>query len=155
MLNVVMAKGRRLKKCGGDLKAHKKNVVSSKLTITKQNVDPLQVELREQNVARLELRHGKQNVVPSKLKIDESSNLCGLELAMVTICNSNGEITLNIDREFRSKMVGWIILEFTYIKLNADEKKCTIFLKFNYICTFHHLMENARFFLSNFFYCNT
>jgi hypothetical protein len=52
------------------------------------------------------LKHGKQNVVPSKLKMDESSNLCGLELAMVIVCNSNGDITLNIDWEFRSKNGG-------------------------------------------------
>jgi len=29
MLKVVMARGRRLKKCGGDLEVHKQNVVSS------------------------------------------------------------------------------------------------------------------------------
>jgi hypothetical protein len=55
------------------------------LTIGKQNVDPLQP------------RFGEQNVAPLKLKIDESNNVCGLEFTMVIICNSNGEITLNID----------------------------------------------------------
>jgi hypothetical protein len=33
MFKVIMAKGRRLKKVGGDLKVHKKNVISLKLTI--------------------------------------------------------------------------------------------------------------------------
>jgi hypothetical protein len=41
MLKVIMAKGRRLKKGGGDFKAHKQNVASSEQTIGKQNVDPL------------------------------------------------------------------------------------------------------------------
>jgi hypothetical protein len=54
----------------------------------------------EQNVAPSKLRLGKQNVAPLKLKIGESSNLCGSELTMVTICNSNGEIILNIYWEF-------------------------------------------------------
>jgi hypothetical protein len=73
MLKVVMAKGRRLKKGGGDLEVQKQNVVSSKKTI------------KEQNVVALEL------------KIDESSNLCGLKLTMMIVCNSNGEITFNIN----------------------------------------------------------
>jgi hypothetical protein len=85
MLKVVMAIRRRLKKGGGDLEAHKKNVVSSEKTIRKQNVDPLQLGL------------GEQNVISSKLRIDESSNVCGLESKMVIICNSNGEIILNIN----------------------------------------------------------
>jgi hypothetical protein len=38
-----------------------------------------------------------------ELKIDESNNLCELELTMMTICNSNGEIIVNIDWEFQSK----------------------------------------------------
>jgi hypothetical protein len=38
MLKVVMARGRRLKKGGGDLEVHKQNVVSSEQTIAKQNV---------------------------------------------------------------------------------------------------------------------
>jgi hypothetical protein len=46
-----MARRRRLKKDGGDLEAHKQNVVSSKKTIGKQNVDPLQLRFGEQNVA--------------------------------------------------------------------------------------------------------
>ncbi len=41
MLKVVMARGRILKKSGGDLEAQKQNVDSSKLTIGKQNVEPL------------------------------------------------------------------------------------------------------------------
>jgi hypothetical protein len=61
MLKVVMVRGRRLKKGGGDLEIH------------------------------------KQNVVPSELRINESNNLCGSKLTMMTICNSNGEIILNID----------------------------------------------------------
>ncbi len=70
-----MARRKRLKK-GGDLEAHKQNVASSE-----QNVDPLQPEL------------GEQNVVPLELRIDESSNLCGLKLTMVTTYNSNDETT--------------------------------------------------------------
>jgi hypothetical protein len=35
MLKVVMARGRRLKKGGDDLEAHKQNVISSKQTIGK------------------------------------------------------------------------------------------------------------------------
>jgi hypothetical protein len=73
MLKVVMTRGKRLKKGDGDLEVHKQNVASLEQTI------------------------GKQNVAPSKLRIDESSNLCGLELTMMTIYNSNGEITFNID----------------------------------------------------------
>jgi hypothetical protein len=85
MLKVIMARGRKVKKGGGDLEAHKQNVASSELTIGKQNVDPLQP------------RFGEQNVAPLRLKIDESNNVCGLKFTMVIICNSNGEITLNID----------------------------------------------------------
>jgi hypothetical protein len=65
-----------LNKLDGDLQAQKQNMASSKLTI------------------------GEQNVVPSKLGVDESSNRCGLELAMVIFCNLNDEITPNIDWEF-------------------------------------------------------
>jgi hypothetical protein len=100
MLKVVMARGRRLKKGGGDLEAQKQNVASLEPITKKQNVDALQPRLQEQNVVPSKLKHGEQNVVSSKLKIDESSNLCGLELTMVTIYNSNDEITPNIDWEF-------------------------------------------------------
>ncbi len=55
MFKVVMARGRRLKKLGGDLKAHKQNVSSTKLTIGKQNVVLIQQKLGEQNVAPLKL----------------------------------------------------------------------------------------------------
>ncbi len=41
MLKVVMARGRRLKKGGGDLEVQKQNVASLKSIIRKQNVDPL------------------------------------------------------------------------------------------------------------------
>ncbi len=41
MLKVVMARGRKLKKGGGDLEVHKQNVASSEQIIEKQNVDPL------------------------------------------------------------------------------------------------------------------
>ncbi len=92
-----MARGRRLKKGGGDLEAQKKNVVSLKQTIGKQNVDPLQQGIGEQNVTPSKLRLREQNVVPLELRIDESSNLCGLELIMVIVYNSNEEITHNTD----------------------------------------------------------
>ncbi len=42
VLKVIMARGRRLKKSGGDLEVQKKNVASSKQTIGKQNVNSLQ-----------------------------------------------------------------------------------------------------------------
>jgi len=73
-----MARGQRLKKGGGDLEVHKQNVVSSKQTIGKENVDPLWLRLWEQNVAS------------SKLRIDESSNPCGLKFTMVIVYNLNG-----------------------------------------------------------------
>jgi hypothetical protein len=38
MLKVVMARGRRLKKGGGDLEVHKQNVASLEQTIVEQNV---------------------------------------------------------------------------------------------------------------------
>jgi len=38
MLKVVMARGKRLKKGGGDLEVHKQNVASLELTIVEQNV---------------------------------------------------------------------------------------------------------------------
>ncbi len=41
MLKVVMARGRRLKKGGGDLEVYKQNFVSSEETIGEQNVVPL------------------------------------------------------------------------------------------------------------------
>jgi hypothetical protein len=76
-----MAKGRRLKKVGGDLEAQKYIVFSSKLTI------------------------GEQNDVPSKPRVDESSNPCDLDLAMV-VCNSNDEIIFDTNWEFQSKSGG-------------------------------------------------
>jgi len=54
----------------------------------------------EQNVAPSELRPGEQNVVSLELRIDESRNLCGLELTMVIICNSNDELIPNTNWEF-------------------------------------------------------
>ncbi len=50
MLKAVTAKGRRLKKGGGDLEAQKQSFVSFEPIIGKQNVDPLQLGLGEQNV---------------------------------------------------------------------------------------------------------
>jgi len=38
MLKVVMARGRNLKKGGGDLKVHKQNIISLEQIITEQNV---------------------------------------------------------------------------------------------------------------------
>jgi hypothetical protein len=52
------------------------------------------------NVAQLQSRPKEQNVVPTKLKIDESNNLCGLKLTMVIIWNSNDEISPNTYWEF-------------------------------------------------------
>jgi len=97
MSKVIMARGRRLKKGGGDLEVHKQNVVSFKQTIGEKNVIPLELRHEEQIVTPSKLRPKEKNVAPSKLRIDESNNLCGLKLIMMTVCNSNGEITLNID----------------------------------------------------------
>jgi hypothetical protein len=52
------------------------------------------------------LRRGEQNVISSKPKIDESSNLCGLKLTMITVYNSNDKIIPNTNCEFRSKNGG-------------------------------------------------
>jgi len=71
MFRVIMAKRRRLKKVGDHLGVRKKNVISSKLTIK------------------------EQNVVPLEPGVDESSNPCGLELAMVVVYNSNDKILSN------------------------------------------------------------
>jgi hypothetical protein len=67
MFKVIMVKGRKLKKVGGDLEVYKQNDISSKPIIR------------------------EQNVTPSKPEVDESNNPCGLKLAMVVICNSNDE----------------------------------------------------------------
>ncbi len=99
MLKVVMAKGRRLKKGASDLEAQKQIVGSPEQTIGKQKFDPLQPRL------------GEQNVISSKLRIDESNNLCGLKLRMVIICNSNGEIIPNTDWEFQSRNGGLIFFK--------------------------------------------
>jgi hypothetical protein len=64
------------------------------------------LKLGEQNVAPSKLRPWKQNVDMLELRINESSNLCGSKLTMVTIYNSNGEIIFNIDWEFQSKNGG-------------------------------------------------
>ncbi len=95
MLKVVMARG-IFKKKVNDLKAQKLNVVSLEQTI------------------------GKQNVISSKLKIDESNNLCGLELIMVTICNSNDDITPNTYWEFQLKNGG-----LDCFKIYIHQIKCT------------------------------
>jgi hypothetical protein len=58
MLKVVMARGKRLKKGGGDLEAQKQNVASSYSTTRKQNVDALQAGLGEQKM----LLHHNQNL---------------------------------------------------------------------------------------------
>jgi hypothetical protein len=116
MLEIVMARRRRLKKIS-DLEAHKQNVASSEQTIRKQNVVPSESTLGEQNVVPSKSTLGEQDVPPSKstlgeqnltsnLKIDESNNLCGLELTMVSISHSNDEITPNTDWEFRPKNGG-------------------------------------------------
>jgi hypothetical protein len=88
------------------LEAQKKNVTSLEHTIRKQNVTSSELTPGEQNVAPSELTPKEQNVAPSKLNIDESNNLCVLELIMVTICNSNDDINRNIDWKFWLKNGG-------------------------------------------------
>ncbi len=73
MFKLIMNKRRKLKKVGGDLEVHKQIVIS------------------------LELMIGEQNVVLLEPGVDESNNPCGLEFAMVVVCNSNDEIPSNID----------------------------------------------------------
>ncbi len=72
----------------------------------KKNVISLKLRIEEQNVVSLKLKPEEQNVAPSKLRIDELSNLCELELTMVTVCNSNVEIIFNTNWEFQSKNGG-------------------------------------------------
>jgi len=62
-----------------------------------KNVALSEQTIREQIVAPSKLKHKEKNVAPLELRIDESSNLCGLQLTMMIICNSNGEIIFNID----------------------------------------------------------
>jgi hypothetical protein len=88
------------------LEAQKQNVTSLKSTIGKQNVDPLQLGLGEQNVTPSKLRLGEQNIASLQPRINESSNICGLELTMMIVCNSNDEIILNINWKFRLKNGG-------------------------------------------------
>ncbi len=66
----------------------------------------LQRRRRQQNVDPLQSKLGEQNVVPSELRTNESSNLCGLKLTMVTVCNSNDGITPNTNWEFQLKNGG-------------------------------------------------
>jgi hypothetical protein len=54
----------------------------------------------EQSATPLQSRFGEQKVVPLELGVDESSNQCGLELAMVNFHNSNDEIIPNTNWEF-------------------------------------------------------
>jgi hypothetical protein len=82
MFKVIMVKGRKLKKVGGDLEVYKQNDISSKPIIR------------------------EQNVTPSKPGVDESNNPCGLKLAMVVICNSNDEILSKTYWEFGLKNGG-------------------------------------------------
>ncbi len=90
-----MAKWKKLKKIGGDKEVQKLSVGSLELIIGKQNVVTLESGFGEQNVVPSELGLGEQNVAPSKSKIDESSNLCGLELAMMIVYNLNDEVPPN------------------------------------------------------------
>ncbi len=45
-----MARGKRLKKCGGDLEVHMQNVASLEKTIGEQNVVALELKLENKNV---------------------------------------------------------------------------------------------------------
>jgi hypothetical protein len=63
MLKVIMARGRRLKKGGGDLEVHKQNVTSLEQTIIKQNVTSLNQAIVEQNVVASDQAIAEQNVV--------------------------------------------------------------------------------------------
>jgi hypothetical protein len=58
------------------------------------------VEVQKHNVISSKLTIGEQNVAPSKLGVDESNNPCGLDLAIMVICNSNDEIPSSTNWEF-------------------------------------------------------
>ncbi len=122
---VIMAKRRRLKKIGGDLEAWKKNVISLELIIC------------------------EQNVIPLEQWVNELSNPCGLKLAMEVVCNSNDEILSNTYWEFWSK--NGLDCFKIYVHWSNAKKNCTKRFKFNYTCTFHHLMEFTGVFFQNFF----
>ncbi len=79
-----MARGRRLKKVGGDFGSLEKKCYFIKIN------------------------NWEVNIAPSKLEVDESNNPCGLELTMVTFYNSNEKITPNTNWEFRSRNGGLI-----------------------------------------------
>jgi len=91
-----------------------KQDVSLEPMIGKQNVDPSQLKLRE------------QNVISWELKINESNNLCGLKLTMVTVCNSNDEITPNTNWEFWSRNGGLNCFKI-YTHYNKCKKKLYIY----------------------------
>ncbi len=74
------------------------------------------------------MRPREQNVVSLKLRIDESSNPCGLKLKMVTIYYSNDEITPNTDWEFQSKNGELDCFRTTCISLNGNKKIVQVFL---------------------------
>jgi len=73
------------------LRLGEQNVIPLQLRLGEQNVIPLQLRLGEQNVIPLQLRLGEKNVISLELVIIESSNRCGLELAMVIFHNSNDD----------------------------------------------------------------
>ncbi len=72
------------------------------------------------DVNRVRTFMGLVNYYRRYVRIDESNNLCGLVLTMVTISIQMMKSPPIYIRNFDRKMVGQIILKFTYIKLNAD-----------------------------------
>ncbi len=70
MLKVVMARGKRLKKGGGDLEIRKQNVASLKQGITEQIIASSNQPIREQDVVPSKLRPKEQNVASLEMKIE-------------------------------------------------------------------------------------
>jgi hypothetical protein len=70
-----MARGRRLKKGGGDLEVQKQNVASSEETVDEQNVVSSEYIIVEQNVASSNQKIIEQNVVQLKLRPEQEQNV--------------------------------------------------------------------------------
>ncbi len=160
-LKVVMARGRRLKKSGGgELEINKQNVIAlDEATIVpdaivgdeagaEPHVVASNATIVEQNIVALDAAIAQQNVIASDEAISDRSVIASDQ----EIGEQNGALS---QLKHKDNNLVYIFLEFMDIKLNTDLKNYTSFLKFNYIRTFHHLLEGAGFFWSKFFYCNT
>jgi hypothetical protein len=71
-------------------------------------------------------------------------------LAMVIVYNLNDEIPPNTNWKFWLKSGGLDCFKIYIYKIECKKKDCTKIFKFNYTCTFHHLMEGSEFFFKFF-----